>query len=103
MTPITRRKKQLGLPPFLQPATARIEPETEIKLHSIMERNGLITINNVSYQTEIKDLDYIGDLGHGTSGSVVKMNHKATNTVIAVKVNFTRHQGSLFRFKNLLR
>lgn len=79
------RKKNLGLPPFSQPAN-RIEPETEDKLKKIMKRNGILTINNEAYRSEIKDLDDLGELGNGTSGHVVKMKHKPTDTIIAVKV-----------------
>lgn len=39
------------------------------------------------YQTDIKDLEHLGELGNGTCGHVVKMLHKPSNTVIAVKVS----------------
>lgn len=87
LTPTGNRRK-LGLPPFITPVTNRIEPETENKLKLIMKRNGIITIENISYQTEIKDLDDLGELGNGTSGHVVKMMHKQTSKVIAVKVTY---------------
>lgn len=51
-----------------------------------MKRNGILTINNEAYRSEIKDLDDLGELGNGTSGHVVKMKHKPTDTIIAVKV-----------------
>lgn len=51
-----------------------------------MKRNGIITIDNKEHKTEIKDLEDMGELGNGTSGHVVKMKHKLTNKVIAVKV-----------------
>lgn len=53
-----------------------------------MKRHGIITIDNVEHKTEIKDLEDMGELGNGTSGHVVKMKHKLTNKVIAVKVRF---------------
>lgn len=53
-----------------------------------MKRNGIMTIDHKEYQTEIKDLEDLGDLGNGTSGHVVKMQHKFTGTIIAVKVSF---------------
>jgi mitogen-activated protein kinase kinase 7 len=37
------------------------------------------------YQTEENDLEHLGDLGYGTCGHVVKMLHKPSQTVIAVK------------------
>lgn len=52
-----------------------------------MKRNGILTINEIPYQTEIKDLEDLGELGNGTSGHVVKMKHKLTDTIIAVKVS----------------
>lgn len=76
----------LGIPRFPQQRTNRLEPETALKLEQIMKRNGIITIDNVEHKTEIKDLEDMGELGNGTSGHVVKMKHKPTNKVIAVKV-----------------
>lgn len=87
LIPTQGNRINLGLPPFIAPATSRIEPETENKLKLIMKRNGIITIDNIAYQTEIKDLDDLGELGNGTSGHVVKMMHKQTTKVIAVKVS----------------
>lgn len=52
-----------------------------------MKRNGILTINNEPHRSEIKDLEDLGELGNGTSGHVVKMKHKQTDTIIAVKVN----------------
>lgn len=80
------RKQQLGLPPFSQNTANRIEPETEKKLKQIMIRNGILTINQIAYQTSITDLEDLGELGNGTSGHVVKMKHKPTDTIMAVKV-----------------
>ncbi len=37
--------------------------------------------------TEIIDLEPLGELGHGTCGHVVKMRHKKTDHVMAVKVS----------------
>jgi hypothetical protein len=39
------------------------------------------------YKTEIKDLEHQGELGNGTCGHVVKMLHKPSQTIIAVKVS----------------
>lgn len=52
-----------------------------------MERNNILEINNASHLTDINDMIDLGELGSGTSGHVVKMKHKPTDTVIAVKVN----------------
>lgn len=75
------------LPTFPQPRPRQRDTETENKLRQIMKRSGIITIDNVEYKTELKDLEDLGELGNGTSGHVFKMRHKPTNKVIAVKVN----------------
>lgn len=86
ITPIGGRKKLLNLPFNLNQPTSTIEPETENKLQNIKERNGILNIDDVPYKTEIKDLEHLGELGNGTSGHVVKMRHKETGRIIAVKV-----------------
>lgn len=60
--------------------------ETETKLKEIMKISGKLKINNVEYNTDIKDLELIEELGHGTCGHVYKMKHKRSNEIIAVKV-----------------
>lgn len=79
----TRPRKVLNLP-VKQPQQV-VESETDKKLKKIMKQNGILNISDRSYQTEIKDLEYLGDLGHGTSGHVVKMRHTQSGTIIAVK------------------
>ena len=37
-------------------------------------------------KADIGDLDPLGELGHGTCGYVIKMRHRASNTLMAVKV-----------------
>ncbi|XP_045469060.1 dual specificity mitogen-activated protein kinase kinase 7-like isoform X2 [Harmonia axyridis] len=59
--------------------------ETETKLKEIMKISGKLKINNVEYNTDIKDLELIEELGHGTCGHVYKMKHTGSNEVIAVK------------------
>lgn len=80
ITPQTRRRHPAGLqlPPFIRPNN-RCEPETEHKLKQITARNGILTINDIAFTTEIKDLEDLGELGNGTSGHVVKMKHKQTD------------------------
>ncbi|XP_055381362.1 dual specificity mitogen-activated protein kinase kinase hemipterous-like [Condylostylus longicornis] len=79
----TRPRKKLNLPVIAQPKA--VETETDRKLKAIMRQNGIITINGQKYQTDIKELEHIGDLGNGTSGHVVKMRHKPSGHIIAVK------------------
>ncbi|XP_055906555.1 dual specificity mitogen-activated protein kinase kinase hemipterous isoform X2 [Eupeodes corollae] len=81
-TPV-RPRKSLNLPVVAQHPAA--ETETDKKLKKIMKQTGILTINNQSYKTDIQDLKHIGDLGNGTSGHVVKMQHIPSGTVIAVK------------------
>ncbi|XP_044761485.1 dual specificity mitogen-activated protein kinase kinase 7-like isoform X2 [Coccinella septempunctata] len=59
--------------------------ETETKLKEIMKISGKLKINNIEYNTDIKDLELIEELGHGTCGHVYKMKHKKSNEIIAVK------------------
>ncbi|XP_075154759.1 dual specificity mitogen-activated protein kinase kinase hemipterous-like [Haematobia irritans] len=93
--PGVRRRPQLGLdsipnrsrmtldfPHSTMPAT---ESETDRKLKKIHKQTGILTINNHKYKSDIKDLEHLGDLGNGTSGNVVKMRHKPSGTIIAVK------------------
>lgn len=63
--------------------------ETERKLKEIMQISGNLTINGVLYKTDIKDMEDLEELGNGTCGHVVKMRHKPSGNVIAVKVWLT--------------
>lgn len=77
-----RRILNLSLPRQPKP-----EDENFAKsMKTIMMRNGLLTINGIEYQTKISDLEDLGELGNGTSGHVVKMKPKQTDSIIAVKV-----------------
>ena len=38
-------------------------------------------------KADITELDPLGELGHGTCGYVIKMRHRKTNTLMAVKVS----------------
>ncbi|RZB40306.1 dual specificity mitogen-activated protein kinase kinase 7 [Asbolus verrucosus] len=59
--------------------------ETDRKLKEIMKISGNLTINNVLYKTDIKDMERLEELGNGTCGHVIKMRHKPSNEIIAVK------------------
>ena len=81
----TRPKRQLDLP-VLQLVPQKVQNgEFESKLQEIMKQNGILNINGQKYQTEMKDLEHLGELGNGTCGHVVKMRHKSSGVVIAVK------------------
>lgn len=79
----TRTRKFLNLP--MAPPQKVAETEIDRKLKTIMRQNGVLNILGKSYQTDIKDLKHIGDLGNGTSGHVVKMLHIPSGQIIAVK------------------
>ena len=59
--------------------------EQENKLKEIMRKSGQLTIGGHVFNTHIDDLELLGDLGNGTCGHVVKMRHRHTGEVIAVK------------------
>lgn len=59
--------------------------EIDNKMKEIMEMSGVICINGQKYKTSIEDLELLGELGSGTCGHVVKMLHKPTQCVMAVK------------------
>lgn len=61
--------------------------ETERRLKEIMKISGDLKIDGVLYKTDIKDMEDLEELGNGTCGHVVKMRHKPSGNIIAVKVN----------------
>lgn len=82
LTPNSRRRPTPALPiPSLQP---RRNVETEKKLRAL--KTGSLKINGILYDTNVNDLEYLSELGNGTSGHVVKMKHKPSGAIIAVKV-----------------
>ncbi|XP_015608574.1 dual specificity mitogen-activated protein kinase kinase 7 [Cephus cinctus] len=81
----TRPRKQLDLPVLHMSPPKMHDSEFELKLQEIMKMNGILNINGQKYQTEMKDLEHLGELGNGTCGHVVKMKHKPSGVVIAVK------------------
>jgi mitogen-activated protein kinase kinase 7 len=82
----TRRRPTPALPiPSLQQQRQRQNPETERRLRSL--KTGLLKINGHNFDTILGDLEYLSELGNGTSGNVVKMRHKPSGAIIAVKVS----------------
>ncbi|KAK5650520.1 hypothetical protein RI129_001549 [Pyrocoelia pectoralis] len=59
--------------------------ETDRKLKEIMKISGKLKIKGITYMTELKDLEHIEELGNGTCGHVVKMLHRPSKEIIAVK------------------
>ncbi|KAL1139147.1 hypothetical protein AAG570_009207 [Ranatra chinensis] len=85
-TPTRSRRQLFDLPGAnLTPPKTPDNSVIERKMKEIMKMSGIITINGIKYQTEMKDLEDMGELGNGTSGHVVKMLHKPSQEVIAVK------------------
>lgn len=81
----TRRRPTPALPiPSLQQQRQK-NPETERRLRSL--KTGLLKINGQNYETNEADLEELSELGNGTSGHVVKMRHKPSGAIIAVKVS----------------
>lgn len=48
--------------------------------------SGKLNVGGVEYRSSIDELQHMGELGSGTCGHVVKMLHKPSGAVIAVKV-----------------
>lgn len=61
--------------------------DIERKLREIMKISGDLKIEGVLYKTEVKDMEHIEELGNGTCGHVVKMRHRPSGKIIAVKVS----------------
>ncbi|XP_066586702.1 dual specificity mitogen-activated protein kinase kinase 7-like isoform X2 [Prorops nasuta] len=81
----TRPRRQLNLPVSQMIPPKTHDSEFESKLQEIMKMNGILNINGQRYQTEMNNLEHLGELGNGTCGHVVKMRHKPSGVVIAVK------------------
>ncbi|KAG1653720.1 Dual specificity mitogen-activated protein kinase kinase 7 [Nymphon striatum] len=79
-------RKRMELPPSPLPFHKFNEyHEVDYKLQEIMKLTGILIINGKRIHTDIKDLEHQGELGNGSCGHVVKMKHKPSNSVIAVK------------------
>lgn len=84
-TPV-RPRKNLDLS-FISPLPKQDPTETEAKLKEIYKMQGKLKINGSQYYATQNDLEDLGELGNGSCGHVVKMLHKPSNQVIAVKVS----------------
>uniref|UniRef100_A0A182SVI0 mitogen-activated protein kinase kinase n=1 Tax=Anopheles maculatus TaxID=74869 RepID=A0A182SVI0_9DIPT len=65
--------------------TGNRRSESELKFQKIVDKSGLLKINEKIYRTQLSDLEDLGELGNGTSGHVVKMRHNPSGAIIAVK------------------
>uniref|UniRef100_A0A8D8X3C3 mitogen-activated protein kinase kinase n=1 Tax=Cacopsylla melanoneura TaxID=428564 RepID=A0A8D8X3C3_9HEMI len=85
-TPRRSRSRQIDLPRNITQQPKQIDSEEiDNKMKEIMESNGILSINNEVYESEMRDLVHLGKLGSGAYGQVMKMHHKPSQTVIAVK------------------
>ncbi|XP_064458543.1 dual specificity mitogen-activated protein kinase kinase 7-like [Ornithodoros turicata] len=88
MTGSTRPTRQFSLPtssPSMMRQDSNSGADGERKLQEIQKAGNLLTIEGHKYLVQMKDLEHLGDLGSGTCGHVVKMRHRATGKVLAVK------------------
>ncbi|XP_052868673.1 dual specificity mitogen-activated protein kinase kinase hemipterous-like [Anopheles cruzii] len=67
------------------PVMEQRRSESELKFQKIVDKSGLLKINNQIYRTPQSELEDLGELGNGTSGHVVKMRHNPSGAIIAVK------------------
>ncbi|XP_072935306.1 dual specificity mitogen-activated protein kinase kinase 7-like isoform X2 [Epargyreus clarus] len=69
-----------ALPPRSPQAT-----ETEYRMREVYKVSGKLNVDGVEYKSHVDDLQQLGELGSGTCGHVVKMLHRPSSAVIAVK------------------
>ncbi|XP_071493793.1 dual specificity mitogen-activated protein kinase kinase 7-like [Diadema setosum] len=60
-------------------------PEIDRKLQEIMKQTGLLTTEGKRYHITVESLESIGELGFGSCGHVIRMRHKESGTILAVK------------------
>lgn len=82
----SRPAKQFSLPTS-NPIITRQDSggDSESKLKEILKAGNVLTIGGKQHRVEMADLEKLGDLGSGTCGHVVKMRHRPTGKVLAVK------------------
>jgi hypothetical protein len=99
LTPTSRRRPTpaLSIPSLQQQRPRNIE--TEKRLRAL--KTGSLKINGLEYQTNVNDLEYLSELGNGTSGHVVKMRHKPSGAIIAVKASEIPFFAQLDPYQNL--
>ncbi|XP_046967912.1 dual specificity mitogen-activated protein kinase kinase 7-like isoform X3 [Vanessa cardui] len=71
------------IPPF--PPRSPQATDTEYRMREVYKVSGKLNVDGVEYRSHIDDLQQLGELGSGTCGHVVKMLHKSSGAVIAVK------------------
>ncbi|BET01043.1 mitogen-activated protein kinase kinase [Nesidiocoris tenuis] len=81
----TRMRKQYDFPGINYQQRSVDASEIDAKMKEIMKMSGIISIHGRTYPTDINDMEHLGELGSGTCGHVVKMRHRPSNSIIAVK------------------
>ncbi|XP_050356145.1 dual specificity mitogen-activated protein kinase kinase 7-like isoform X1 [Nymphalis io] len=71
------------IPPF--PPRSPQATDTEHRMREVYKVSGKLNVDGVEYRSHIDDLQQLGELGSGTCGHVVKMLHRSSGAVIAVK------------------
>lgn len=95
-----RDRPRIELPLVFEPRQQQSDPsELDAHVKEITRKNGNLIIESKSYNSTIEDMEYISELGNGTSGNVVKMLHKSSKKVIAVKQ--MRRSGNLEETKRV--
>ncbi|CAH2242471.1 jg20455 [Pararge aegeria aegeria] len=59
--------------------------DTEYRMREVYKVSGKLNVDGTEYKSHIDDLQQLGELGSGTCGHVVKMLHRPSGAVIAVK------------------
>ncbi|KAJ2946690.1 hypothetical protein O0L34_g12750 [Tuta absoluta] len=59
--------------------------ETETRMREVYKVSGKLNVGGVEYRSHIDELQHMGELGSGTCGQVVKMLHRPSGAIIAVK------------------
>ncbi|KAJ1520564.1 hypothetical protein ONE63_003676 [Megalurothrips usitatus] len=85
LLPTGTPRSRPNLLPGLQQPPQRSNQEDDTRWQEIIKRSGLLKISGQVYRTQVNDLEHLGELGNGTCGHVVKMLHKPSSVVIAVK------------------
>lgn len=59
--------------------------ESDRKLQEILKAGNELSMGGKRHPVKMTDMEQLGDLGSGTCGHVVKMRHRPTGKVLAVK------------------
>ncbi|XP_055549318.1 dual specificity mitogen-activated protein kinase kinase hemipterous-like isoform X2 [Wyeomyia smithii] len=78
-----RGRPNLELPLLIPTGTHK--SDSEQRFQKIIDKSGMLKINDQIYKSTLNDMQELGELGSGTSGHVVKMRHKPSGAIVAVK------------------